>query len=138
MTPSKLNVVYAYSWHLPSSDLVAVQRIMESLREFCIELGCEAVGELSVKPDSVQFTAVVPNGGQHEFGLTFSLEENSWSTSSWLRVSSFREISEIMHHSASLGIFVGTTFAGMEMLYRKNAAGEIKIEQRPAFDSTDF
>ena len=43
-----------------------------------------------------------------------------------------------MHYAALLGIFVGTTFAGMEMLYRKNAAGEIKIEQRPAFDWTDF
>lgn len=135
---SLLNVVYAYSWHLPSSDAANAHRIMEAVRVFCIELGCEAVGELSVKPDSVQFTAVVPNAGQHEFGLTFSLEENSWSTSSWLRVSSFREISEIMHHSASLGMFVGTTFAGMEMLYRKNTAGEIKIEQRPAFDPDTF
>ena len=135
---SLLNVVYAYSWHLPSGDAANAHRIMEAVRAFCIELGCEEVGELSVKPDSVQFTAVVPNAGQHEFGLTFSLEENSWSTSSWLRVSSFKEISEIMHYAASLGIFVGSTFAGMEMLYRKNAAGEIKIEQRPAFDWTDF
>ena len=43
-----------------------------------------------------------------------------------------------MHHAASLGILVGTAFAGMEMLYHKNAEGEIKVEQRPAFDWTDF
>jgi hypothetical protein len=138
MTPSKLNVVYAYSWHLPSSDAANAHRIMEELRAYCIELGCEEVGSLCVKPDSVRFAAVVPDAGQHEFGLTSSLEENSRSTSSWLRVSSFEEISEIMHYAASLGIFVGTTFAGMVMEYKKNSAGEIEVEQRPAFDWTDF
>ena len=45
---SLLNVVYAYSWHLPSSDAANVLRIMEAVRTFCIELGCEAVSELSV------------------------------------------------------------------------------------------
>ena len=43
-----------------------------------------------------------------------------------------------MHHAASLGILVGTAFAGMVMEYKKNAAGEIEVEQRPAFDLTDF
>ena len=43
-----------------------------------------------------------------------------------------------MHHAASLGIFVGTTFAGMVMEYKKNAEGEIEVEQRPAIDWTDF
>jgi len=138
MTLSKLNVVYAYSWHLPSSDIAHVLRIMEQLRAFCIELGCEEVGSLCVKPDSVRFNAVVPNAGKHEFGLTFSAERNSWSASSWLRVRSFREIGEIMHHAASLGIFVGTTFAGMVMEYRRNAKGEIEVEQRPAFDLDAF
>ncbi len=135
---SLLNVVYAYSWHLPSGDAAKAHRIMEAVRAFCIELGCEEVGALCVKSDSVRFTAVVPDAGQHDFVLMFSPEENSWSASSWLRVRSFRKVSEIMHYAASLGIFVGTTFAGMEMLYRKNAAGEIKIEQRSAFDWTDF
>lgn len=135
---SKLSVVYAYSWHLPSSDLATVQRIMESVREFCIELGCAEVSSLCVKPDSVRFTAVVPDAGRHDFGLTISPEEDSWKTSSCLRVSSFREISALMVHAASLGIFVGTTFAGMEMLYRRNATGEIEVEQRPAFDPDTF
>ena len=108
----------------------------KSLREFCIELGCEEVGSLCVKPDSVQFNAVVPNAGQHDFVLMFSPEENSWSASSWLRVRSFKEIGEIMHHAASLGILVGTTFAGMVMEYRRNAEGEIEVEQRSAFDWT--
>ena len=135
---SQLNVVYAYSWHLASSDAASVQRIMESIRAFCIELGCAEVSSPCVKPDSVQFTAVVPDAGQHDFGLTISPEENSWTTSSWLRVSSFKEISEIMHHAASLGIFVRTAFCGMEMIYRRNAHGEIEVEQRPAFDPDTF
>ena len=135
---SLLNVVYAYSWHLPSSDAANAHLIMEAVRAFCIELGCEEVGSLCVKPDSVRFTAVVPDAGQHDFVLMFSPEENSWSASSWLRVRSFRKVSEIMHHAASLGIFVGTTFAGMVMEYKKNAEGEIEVEQRPAIDWTDF
>lgn len=135
---SQLNVVYAYSWQLPSSDVAHVLRIMEQLRAYCIELGCEEVGSLCVKPDSVRFTAVVRHAGQHEFGLTFSLEENSWSASSWLRVASFKEISEIMFHAASLGIFVSTMFGGMQILYHKNATGEITVEQRPAFDPDTF
>ncbi len=135
---SKLNVVYAYSWHLPSSDLANVQRIMESVRAFCIDLGCEAVSLLCVKPDSVQFNAVVPNAGEHEFALKFSPGEDSWTTSSCLRVSSFKEISEIMHHAATLGVLVGTTFAGMIMEYRRNAQGEIEGEQRSAFDPDTF
>jgi hypothetical protein len=135
---SQRNVLYAYSWHLPSSDVAHVLRIMEQLRAYCIELGCEEVGSLCVKPDSVGFTAIVPDAGQHDFVLMFSPEENAWSASSWLRTHSFRKVSEIMHHAASLGIFVGTTFAGMLMEYRKNAEGEIEVEQRPAFDWTDF
>jgi hypothetical protein len=135
---SQLNVVYAYSWHLPSSDAANAHHIMEAVRAFCIEIGCEAVSELSVQPNSVQFTAAVPNAGQHEFGLTFSLEENSWSTSSWLRVRSFKEISGLMIHAASLGVFVGTTFAGMVMDYRRNAEDEIEVQQRSAFDLDDF
>lgn len=138
MTPSKLNVVYAYSWHLPSIDHATVQSIMESIREFCIELGCEEVSELGVKPDSVGFTAVVPNARQHEFGLAFLLEENSWSTSSWLRVSSFREISEIMHHAAMQDVLVRTLLAGIEMHYRKNEFGVVEVEQRPAIAPDDF
>ena len=135
---SKMNVVYAYSWHLPSSDLATMQRIMEAVRAFCIDLGCEAVSWLDVKADSAQFTAVVPNAGRHEFALTFSTEGNSWSASSSLRVSSFLEISEIMHHAATLGVFVRTTFAGMIMEYKRNAEGEIGVEQRSAFDPDTF
>jgi len=135
---SKLNVVYAYSWHLASSDAANVQRIMEAVRAFCIEIGCAEVSSLCVKPDSVQFTAVVPNAGQHHFGLTISPEENSSTTRSCLRVSSFKEISEIMHHAATLGVLVGATFAGMVMEYRRNAAGEIEVEQRSAFDPDSF
>jgi hypothetical protein len=136
--PSQLNVAYFYSWSLPASDLATVQRIMESIRAFCVELGCEDVSDLLVKPDSVGFYAVVPNAGQHQFGLTFSPEDSSWKTSGWLRVSSFRDISHIMFNAAKEGILVRTAFVGTEMIYRRNALGVIEIEQRPAFDPDEF
>ena len=136
---SLLNVVYAYSWHLPSSDAANAHLIMEAVRAFCIELGCEEVGSLCVKPDSVRFTAVVPDAGQHDFVLMFSPEENSWSASSWLRVSSFKEISEIMFQAAKQGIdIVRTSFAGMEITYRRNEFGVVETGQRPAFDPDTF
>ncbi len=116
---SQRNVLYAYSWLLVSSDLTTVKLIMESIREFCIKMGCEEVSDLVVKPDFVGFTAVVPNAGQHGFGLTFSPEGFSWRTSSWLRCSSFKEISQIMFQAAQQGIAVRTAFAGMEMCYRR-------------------
>lgn len=135
---SQRNVLYAYSWSLPSSDLATVQRIIESIREFCIELGCEEVSEVVVKPDFVGFTAVVPNAGQHGFGLTFSPEDSSWKTSSWLRCSSFKEVSQVMFEAAKHGMDVRTAFAGMEMCYRKNTQGVIEVVQRPAFDPDLF
>ncbi|HBJ33567.1 MAG TPA: hypothetical protein DDZ51_02165 [Planctomycetaceae bacterium] len=135
---SQLNVVYAYSWHLPSSDVANVQLIMEAVRAYCIELGSAEVSTLVIDADSIQFTAVVPNAGQHEFVLTFLPEENAWSANSWVRVSSFRDISEMMHHAATLGIQVRTMFAGMEMRYHKNAQGEVEVEQRYAFDPGTF
>jgi len=36
---------------------------MESIRAFCITIGCVEVSSLGVKPDSVRFTAVVLNAG---------------------------------------------------------------------------
>lgn len=108
---------------------------MESIRSFCITIGCVDVSELSVKPDSVTFTVVILNAGQHEFGLTFSVEEKSWSKSSSLRVSSLKEISRIMFKAATEDIQVRTMFAGMEMLYRKNGQGVIEVKQRSALDA---
>ena len=154
MTPSKLNVAYSYSWLLPSGDTALARAIIEALRQHAIDLGSEAVGPVivltgndaqAVRSDAdhvIMFTASIPNArsdsGPQRYGLGFSLAQNSWSWSGIMRVSSFKEISEVMHHAASLGIFVGTTFAGMVMEYKKNAAGEIEVEQRPAFDWTDF
>ena len=151
---TKMNVAYSYSWHLPSGDFAQVRAIIESLRQFAIDLGSEAVGPVvvltgneahAIRPNAdcvIMFTAIIPNtnteGGPQSYGLGFTPGENVWSWSGTVRVSSFKPISELMHHSASLGIFVGTTFAGMVMDYKKNAAGEIEVEQRPAFDWTDF
>lgn len=135
---SQLNIVYAYSWHLPSSNPDNVRMIMESIRAFCIELGCEDVSEVFVQPDPIGFTAVVPNAGQHAFSMASSHDDNSWNASSWLRVSSFKEISRVMFHAATQGIEVRTMFGGMELCYRKNALGVIEFEQRPAFDPDTF
>ncbi len=136
---SQRNVIYAYSWLLQSSDLDTVQRIMESIREFCIELGCEEVSDLSVKPDAMAFTAVVPEAGRHEFSLALSLEDSSFKGNGWLRCSSFREISNVMFQAASLGIdVVRTSFAGFEMIYRRNEFGVVEVEQQPAFDPDTF
>ena len=151
---SKLNVAYSYSWVLPSGDTALVRDIIESLRQHAIDLGSEAVGPVivltgteaqAIRPNSdhvIMFTATIPNtnteGGPQSYGLGFSPEEKSWTWSGVVRVSSFKPISELMHHAASLGIVVGTTFAGMVMEYNKNAAGEVEAQQRPAFDWTDF
>ncbi len=103
---SQRNVLYAYSWSLPPSDLATVQIIMESIREFCIELGCEEVSETLVKPDSVGFSAVVPDAGRHDFGLTLSSKDSSWKGTSWLRCASFKEVSRIMFPAAKHGMDV--------------------------------
>jgi hypothetical protein len=154
MTPSKLNVAYSYSWLLPHGDTAQVRDIIESLRQFAIDLGSEAVGPVIVLTGNeahavrsyadcvIMFTAIIPNArsdsGPQSYGLGFSAEKKSWSWSGTVRVSSFKEISGLMVHAASLGMFVGTTFAGMVMEYRRNGAGEIEVEQRPAIDWTDF
>ena len=151
---SKLNVAYSYSWHLPFGDTALVRAIIESLRHYPIDLGSESVGPVvvltveesqAIRADAecvIMFTASVPNArsdsGPQSYGLGFSPEKKSWSWSGTVRVSSFKEISGLMVHAASLGMFVGTTFAGMVMEYRRNGAGEIEVEQRPAIDWTDF
>ncbi len=153
MTP-KLNVAYSLSWLLPSGDTAQVRAIIESLRQHAIDLGSESVSDVivltgeaaqAIRSDSecvIMFTATIPNtksdSGPQRYGLGFSPEEKSWTWSGVVRVSSFKEISGLMIHAASLGIFVGTTFAGMVMEYKKNAAGEIEVEQRPAFDLDAF
>ena len=151
---SKLNVAYSYSWHLPFADTAQVRAIIESLRQYAIDLGSEAVGPVvvltgeeaqAIRSDAecvIMFTAIIPNatseGGPQRYGLGFSPEEKSWTWSGVVRVSSFKEISGLMVQAASLGILVGTTFAGMVMEYRKNSSGEIEVEQRPAFDLDAF
>lgn len=154
MTPSKLNVAYSYSWVLTCGEVAEVRAIIESLRQFAIDLGSESVSDLIVLAGNdaqairsganhvIMFTATIPNtkaeGGPQNFGLGFSPEENAWTWSGTERVSSFKEVSSLMVHAASLGIFVSTMFAGMVMEYRKNAQGVIEVKQRSAFDLTDF
>ncbi|MFO1043298.1 MAG: hypothetical protein U0941_16005 [Planctomycetaceae bacterium] len=154
MTPSKLNVAYSFSWLLPSGDTAQVRAIIESLRQFAIELGSEEVGPVvmltgedaqAVRSDCdqvIMFTTTIPNTtaerGPQNFGLGFSSEEKAWTWSGVVRASSFREISAQMVHAASLGISVSTILAGMIMEYQKNAQGVIEVKQRPAIDWTDF
>lgn len=151
---SKLNVAYSYSWHLPFGDSAQVRDIIESLRQYAIDLGSVDVGPVIVLTGTeaqavrsnadhvITFTAIVPNAksdsGPQRYGLGFSPEENVWSWSGIVRVSSFKEISGLMVHASSLGIQVGTTFAGMVMEYRRNAKGGIEVEQHPVLDWTDF
>ena len=151
---TKLNVAYSFSWLLPSGEVAQVRAIIESLRQFAIDLGSESVSDVIVLTGNeaqaarsgancvVMFTATIPNtkgeGGPQRYGLGFSRKEKSWTWSGVVRVSSFREISGVMVHAASLSVFAGATFAGMLMEYRRNAEGEIEVEQRPAFDWTAF
>jgi hypothetical protein len=151
---SKLNVAYSFSWLLPTGDMAQVRSIIESLRQHAIELGSEAVSDVIVltgsdaqaaRPDAecvIMFMAIIPNArsesGPQSYGLGFSPEKKSWTWSGGVRVSSFKEISGLMVHAATLGVEVGTTFAGMVMEYRKNAQGEIEVEQRSAFDPETF
>jgi hypothetical protein len=151
---SKLNVAYSFSWLLPSGDTAQVRSIIESLRQYAIDLGSESVSDVivltgndaqAVRSDAdhvIMFTASIPNArsdsGPQNCGLGFSPEKKSWSWSGTVRVSSFKEISGMMAHAASLGVFVGTTFAGIVMEYKRNAEGEIEVEQHPAFDWTDY
>ena len=153
MTP-KMNVAYSFSWLLPSGNISQVQAIIESLRQFAIDLGSESVSDVivltgneaqAIRLDAyhvIMFTAIIPNatseGGPQRYGLGFSPEKKGWSFSGVVRASSFREISALMVHAASLGVEVGTTFAGMEMLYQKNSEGEIEVEQRSGFDPETF
>ena len=151
---TKMNVAYSYSWLLPFGDTALVRSIIESLRQYAIDLGSVEVGPVvvltgneaqAIRPNAdcvIMFTAIIPNtnseGGPQSYGLGFSPEKQSWSWNGIVRVSSFKEISGLMVEAASVGILVGTTFAGMVMEYRRNAKGEIEVEQRPAFDWTDF
>lgn len=151
---NKMNVAYSYSWQLSFRNMEQVQGIIESLRQCAIKLGSESVSNVIVltgnqvqpsQPDAdhvIMFTASIVNArsdsGPHSFGLGFSPNEKSWTWRGVVRVSSFKEISGLMIHAASLDISVRTTFAGMEMEYKKNAVGEIEVEQRALTDWTDF
>jgi hypothetical protein len=151
---SKLNVAYSYSWLLTFGDVAEVRAIIESLRQYAIDLGSESVGPVvlltgeaaqAIRSDAecvIMFTASIPNtkgeGGPQNYGLGFSPEEKRWTWSGVVRASSFREISAQMVHAASLGIFVSTMLAGMIIEYQKNAQGEIEVKQRPAFDPDTF
>jgi hypothetical protein len=91
---------------------------------------------------AAKVVAAIPNArresGPQSYALGFSPEKKGWTWSGVVRVASFRDISEIMHHAASLGIFVGTTCTEMIMEYRRNAEGEIEVEPRSTFDPGTF
>ena len=85
MTQSKLSVAYSYSWLLPSGDTALVRAIIESLRQFAIDLGSESVSEVivltgneaqTIRSDAdhvIMFSASIPNargeGGPQSYGL---------------------------------------------------------------------
>lgn len=45
---SKLNVAYSFSWVLPTAEIAQVRAIIESLRQYAIDLGHESVSEVIV------------------------------------------------------------------------------------------
>ena len=151
---SKLNVAYSFSWLLPADDFAQVRSIIESLRQYAIDIGSESVGPVvvltgneaqAIRSDAdhvIMISASIPDargeGGPQSYGLGFSPGKNGWSWKGIVRASSYKEVSAVMHYAASLGIFAGTTFAGMVMEYRSNTEGEIEVEQRPAFDPDTF
>ena len=159
MTPSKMNVAYSFFWSLSSGTPAQVREIVEQLRERAIELGSSEVSDVveltrhdaeAVRPQAlhiVMFAATVPNAksepstSPQQYGLLLpkdSPDETSWPWSGIVRVSSFKEISQLMVAAAKLGIEVRTTFAGMTMSYRRNEDGEIVGDQKYGFNPETF
>ncbi len=86
----------------------------------------------------LMFDAKLPNTqASQAFGLTLQ-EDDSYGWSGMLSVSSFREISMLMHSAAELGIDVTQGFAGIILALKRDADGVVHVEQSLAFNPDDF
>jgi hypothetical protein len=146
-----MNVAYSYLWRLPDSGVDVVMGIVEELRQYALKMGAESVGDLIVLTDNdahmvstgashvVMFEAILPTVssatlptvGIEQYGLASS-DGRSFEWSSVVRVTSFQEISKLMHAAAELGIETHQTFAGMVMSGKKNNEGEVIYDQHYA------
>jgi len=158
MNPSKLNVAYSFSWVLPFGSIAKARNVVEQLRLHALEMGAESVSDVvevigdaaqAVLPEAhlvIYFTGNIPNvtmppAKVQPYGLALlgnSPEERSWSWSGMVRVASFKEIGGLMVAAAKLGIDVRTAFAGMCMGFKRNAEGEIEVEQHYAYEGMNM
>jgi len=143
-----MNFAYSYSWLLPAGDLAQVRGIIEKLRLHAVELGGDA-GDVSVLTgedaqavqsearQAVLFAATIPRASVGRYCLA-SAGNSSWSWEGAVVVSSARTVSDFHAAAAALGLEVAEVYGGMVFHSKKNAHGVVEVEQRPAFDCTDF
>ena len=144
-----MNLAFTYSWLLPVAGIAQVRAIIEQLRQHAIELGSESVSDVIVMTgddahavqgetrQAVTFTATIPGATKGKYGLA-SAGDFSWSWSGAVVVSSVRTVSQLHAAAAALGLEVAEIYAGMIFTSRKNAQGVVEVDQRQAFDWTDF
>ena len=144
-----MNLALIYSWLLPAGNLAYVRDIIEQLRQHAIVLGSEAVSDVivltgddaqTVQPDArqaVMFTATVPGASEGKYGLA-TAGGFCWSWNGAVVISSARTVSQLHAAAAALGVEVAEVYGGMVFHSKKNAHGDVEVEQRPAFDCTDF
>jgi hypothetical protein len=143
-----MQVAFSYAWSLSHCTPVEVRRTIEQLRSFAISIGSINVSEVnelcceggldSHSSRGLKFDATLPNTQTPQtFGLTLQ-EDNSFGWSGSLSVSSFREISILMHSAAELGIEVTQGFAGMIIALKRDGDGVVQVEQCLAFNLDDF
>jgi len=143
-----MNVAFSYSWLLHAADLVQVRAIIEKLRQHAVELG-GTVGDVAVltgedaqvvQPEARQavlFAATIPGASEGKYGLA-SAGNSSWWWNWVVVVSDVRRVGELHAAAADLGLEVAEVYAGMIFTSRKNASGVVEVDQRQAFDMTDF
>lgn len=147
-----MRVGYGYSWSFPAGDLAQVREIIAKLRQHAVELGGE-VGDVRVlngveahamrhdAQAAVMFTATMPGATEGRYGLAAagnSSGPQSWSWNGAVVVSDVRTVSQLHAAAAKLGLGVVESYAGMMFESKRNALGVVEVEQRQAFDWTDF
>ncbi len=143
-----MKLAFTYSWSLPAGNFAQVREIIDNLRQYAVELGGE-VGDVNVltgddaqavQPKArvaVVFMVTIPGATEGRYGLALA-GNSSWSWNGAVVISSARTVSELHAAAADLGIEVVEKYAGMVFESKKNGHGVVEVEQRSAFDFTDF
>lgn len=146
-----MNVAYSYLWRLPVGDIALVREIVEQLRQCAITMGADDVSDLvelkdddadRISPDAIHvviFTAKLPTVSPatlprvkgEQYGLASS-DGTSWAWSGVVRVTSFREIGDLIDAAADLGVQTQQSFGGVVITAKKNDAGEVEYDQHYA------